>query len=304
MRRPDVVLIAGPTASGKSLLALEVAARMDGEIINADSMQIYAALPILTAQPSHEDQALQPHHLYGVVPPEDSFSVAAWLAAAQKALHEVRRRNQIAIFVGGTGLYFKALEQGLAEVPPIPDGVRVPIRKRLSREGSEKLHAELAGRDPSLARKLKPGDGHRIARALEVMEATGRSLQDFRQEAQSTALLNALNTFKVALMPPRATLHERINTRSEAMMSAAIIDEVRDLLDRNIDPSATIMQAIGVKPITEHLKGVLTLDETTARLQAATRQYAKRQSTWFRGQHGPDWNHVETVEDALAQICG
>ena len=304
MTKPDAILIAGPTASGKSRLAFEVARLVGGEIVNTDSMQIYDVLRVLTARPSKQDEAAAPHHLYGHISPTEDFSVAKWLEQAKTVFREIAGRGAVPVFAGGTGLYFKALEAGLANVPEIPDDIREPIRKALKEEGSEALHRQLAAANAEGGAALRPSDGQRIARALEVVKATGRPLRAFQNEAQSEAMLNGLNVRKILLMPERALLHERINARTEAMMEQGTLEEVKALLALDLPASATAMQAIGVKPLSAHLAGDLALDEAIERTQAATRQYAKRQSTWFRGQHGDDWLHAETAEEALEQLSG
>ncbi len=304
MSKPDAILIAGPTASGKSQLAIEVARQFSGEIVNADSMQIYDALRVLTARPSLEDEMLLPHHLYGNIAPSVGFSVAKWLEQARQAATEIRNRGAVPVFVGGTGLYFKALEKGLADVPDIPAAIRGPIRAALDREGSQVLHKRLAVVDPEAAATLRPSDGQRVARALEVIEATGRPLKAFQENAQSLSLLSGLNATKIVLLPERPVLHERINQRTRLMLDAGALEEVRALRRLNLAGSATAMQAIGVKPLTAHIRGELTLDQAVERIQAATRQYAKRQSTWFRGQHGQDWHHVASSKEALEKIFG
>jgi len=302
--KPDAILIAGPTASGKSRLALDVARRCGGEIVNTDSMQIYDALRMLTARPSVKDEAVIPHHLYGFIPPEENFSVAKWLEQAKAVASEISARGNVPVFVGGTGLYFKALENGLADVTDIPEEIRTPIRRALAEDGSEKLHQRLVLVDPEGAGGLRPSDGQRIARALEVFETTGKSLKCFQQAAQSTAFLKERLVEKILLNPERSKLHERINLRTAQMMEEGAIDEVRKLIALDLPPEATAMQAIGVKPLGAHVEGEISLEEAIEKTRAATRQYAKRQSTWFRGQHGDDWQHVDCAQEALRKLSG
>ncbi len=304
MSKPDAILIAGPTASGKSQLAVDIADRIGGEIINTDSMQIYAVLRVLTARPSKAHELAIPHHLYGHVAPTENFSVAKWLEQAKRAMEDVRARHRIPIFVGGTGLYFKALESGLAEVPEIPAEIRQNIRTTLESRGSWLLHQRLASVDPESAAALRPGDGQRIARALEVIETTGKPLRVFQKEAHSISLLNKLNATKILLMPERPILHERINQRTKMMLEQGALEEIGALLRLKLPGSATAMQAIGVKPLEAHLNNELTRAEAVEKMQAATRQYAKRQSTWFRGQHGEDWRHVTSADEGLEKISG
>lgn len=304
MSKPDTILIAGPTASGKSRLALDVARRFGGEIVNTDSMQIYDLLRVLTARPSVEDEAAVSHRLYGFATPAESFSVAKWLEQAMAIADDINARGNVPVFVGGTGLYFKALEAGLADVPDIPEEIRAPIRQALIEDGSEALHKRLLSVDAESAAGLGPSDGQRIARALEVFEATGKQLKSFQEAAQSASFLNGRRVEKILLMPERSRLHARINLRTTQMMDQGAVDEVRELLALNLPPDATAMQAIGVKPLRVHLEGKISFDDAIEKTRAATRQYAKRQSTWFRGQHGDDWRRVETAGEALEQLSG
>ncbi|MGI9354364.1 MAG: tRNA (adenosine(37)-N6)-dimethylallyltransferase MiaA [Rhizobiaceae bacterium] len=304
MTKPDAILIAGPTASGKSQLALESARRVGGEIVNTDSMQIYDVLRALTARPSTEDEAVVSHHLYGFVSPLESFSVAKWLKLATTIADEIGARGNVPVFVGGTGLYFKALENGLADVPVIPEEIRAPIRQALLQDGSEALHRRLASVDAESAACLLPSDGQRVARALEVFEAAGKSLKSFQQDAKSIAYLNRRCVDKILLMPERAKLHKRINLRTTWMMEHGAVGEVRNLLAVDLPPDATVMQAIGVKPLDAYLSGRSSFEEALEKTRDATRQYAKRQSTWFRRQHGDEWRHIETASEALTHICG
>jgi len=277
------VLIAGPTASGKSALAIAFAQKTGGTIINADSMQVYRDLRILTARPTREEERMVPHHLYGHVDAAVNFSVGAFLADAAKALAEARQSCVLPIFVGGTGLYFKALTRGLSAVPPIRPEIRDSVRARLERDGVEVLHAELARRDAATAERLKPRDRTRIARALEVVEATGRSLTDWHREGLPPLLPQ--NTFRALfLAPERDALYARIEARFDAMLSSGAIEEVARLAARNLDPLLPAMKAHGVPPLISHLSGNITLEEAAAAGKADTRHYAKRQFTWFRHQ--------------------
>ena len=277
------VLIAGPTASGKSALALELAEAAGGAVINADSMQIYRDLRIITARPTLEDEARVPHRLYGHVDAAVNFSAGAWLADAANALEEAHAQGRLPIFIGGTGLYFKALTSGLSAVPPIPAEVRDGVRERLDRNGVEALHAELAQRDPRSAERLKPRDRTRIARALEVIEATGRSLLDWHREAQSP-LLPKDSYRALFLAPERDDLYARINARFDTMVGAGALTEVERLAARKLDPLLPAMKAHGVPALIRHLSGEISLEEATSIGRADTRHYAKRQFTWFRHQ--------------------
>jgi len=277
------VLIAGPTASGKSALALSFAQKTGGMIVNADSMQVYRDLRVLTARPTREEERMVPHRLYGHVDAAVNFSAGAFLTDAEKALAEAREQRILPIFVGGTGLYFKALTRGLSAVPPIPPEIRENVRARLARDGVEALHAELARRDSVSAQRLTPRDRTRIARALEVIEATGRSLSDWHREGLPPLL--APNTFRaVFLAAERDSLYARIDTRFEAMLNSSALEEVERLAARKLDPLLPAMKAHGMPPLLAHLGGQITLDEAASIAKADTRHYAKRQFTWFRHQ--------------------
>lgn len=293
VQRPDAILIAGPTASGKSKLALEEARRWGGEIINADSMQIYPVLDILTARPAAEDLRQVPHHLYGFAALDKSFSVAQWLERAKQKAEELWSRGVVPVFVGGTGLYFKALEEGLVEIPDIPAAIRQPIRQDLIEQGSEALHQRLAELDPLGAARLKPGDSHRIARALEVVVATGRSLMDFQQHQPAEPFLDNKIVRRIVLMPQRDVLHTRINDRTDWMFEHGAMDEVKALLALDLPEDATVLRAIGVRQLRSSLLGECSVKEAKEQVKAATRQYAKRQSTWFRGQFSAKWEFQE-----------
>jgi tRNA dimethylallyltransferase len=284
LHRP--VLIAGPTASGKSALALALAERIGGIVINADSMQVYADLRMITARPTPTEEARVPHRLYGHVDAAVNYSVGQYVADAGGMLDEAGRGGQPAIFVGGTGLYFKALTAGLAAVPPIPADIRDGVRARLAQGGPATLHAELARHDPRAAARLNVNDRTRIARALEVVAATGRSILEWQTEGMP-ALLEA-DTPRVFIAPERATLYARIDARFDAMVAAGALDEVRKLAARKLDPQLPAMKAHGVPWLIRHLAGEISLDEAAHRAKLDTRHYAKRQFTWFRHQLG-DW---------------
>ena len=277
------LLIAGPTASGKSALALTLAQKAGGVVINTDSMQVYRDLRVLTARPTVEEEALVPHWLYGHVDASINFSAGAWVGDAAKMLDEARAQNRLPIFVGGSGLYFKALARGLSAVPPIPPEVRNSVRARLEHDGVEALHAELARRDPVSAGRLKPRDRSRIARALEVVEATGRSLTDWHREGLPPLLPPGEFT-ALFLSPERDALYARIDTRFDAMLKAGALEEVERLAARKLDSLLPAMKAHGVPALIRHLEGRLTLEEAATIGRADTRHYAKRQFTWFRHQ--------------------
>jgi tRNA dimethylallyltransferase len=299
------VLIAGPTASGKSALALELAQKTGGVVINTDSMQVYRDLRILTARPTAAEEARAPHRLYGHVDAAINFSAGAWVSDAAKASAEARAQNRLPIFVGGSGLYFKALTRGLSAVPPIAAEVREEVRARLERDGVEVLHAELAHKDPLSAERLKPRDRARIARALEVVEATGRSLTDWHREGLPP-LLPPGEFSALFLAPEREELYARIDARFDAMLGAGALEEVAALAARNLDPLLPAMKAHGVPALIRHLRGEITRDEAAEIGRADTRHYAKRQFTWFRHQL-PEFEWVKP-EDArgwlLASLRG
>jgi tRNA dimethylallyltransferase len=288
------VLIAGPTASGKSALALELAQKTGGIIINADSMQVYRDLRIITARPTPEEEARVPHRLYGHVDAAVNFSAGSWVADAAKALAEARAQRRLPIFVGGSGLYFKALTRGLSAVPPISPEVRDRVRARLERDGVESLHAELRLSDPASAERLKPRDRTRIARALEVVEATGRSLTDWHREGLPP-LLPPGEFSALFLSPDRDHLYARIDARFDAMLAAGALEEVARLAARHLDPLLPAMKAHGVPTLIRHIRGEITFEEAAVVGRAHTRQYAKRQFTWFRHQL-PEFEWVKPEE--------
>jgi tRNA dimethylallyltransferase len=298
MRKADAILIAGPTASGKSALALALAAKLGGAIVNADSMQVYRDLRILTARPTAEEEARVPHRLYGHVDAAVNYSTGQWLRDVGEVLAELAREGRTAILVGGTGLYFKALTGGLAAVPPVPADIRERVRGRLQSEGVRPLYAELLERDPQTASRLMPNDRSRIARALEVVLATGRSLTDWHRDGMP-ALIDA-GVPKVFVMTERQELVARIETRFAAMLAGGALEEVRALAARQLDPLLPVMKAHGVPWLIRHLNGEITLGDATEGAIMDTRRYAKRQLTWFRNQM-KDWPWVEAkaAEKAL-----
>jgi tRNA dimethylallyltransferase len=289
--KPDIILIAGPTASGKSALALALAEKLGGVIVNADSMQVYRDLRIITARPTPQEERRVPHRLYGHVDAAENFSVGRWCAEAAAALAETSRETRAAIIAGGTGLYFNALTRGLAAVPPIPAEIRDMVRARLQTDGVAALHGELKHRDPAAAARLMPGDRARITRALEVVLATGRSILDWHEEGKPAGL-DAARAAKVFLAPERDELHQRIDARFDAMIAAGAIEEVRALAARNLDPDLPAMKAHGVPWLVRHFRGEIDLPEAVEGAKRDTRQYTKRQATWFRNQL-PDFAWVE-----------
>jgi tRNA dimethylallyltransferase len=283
--KPDkpVLIVAGPTASGKSALALDVAAEFDGVVINADSMQVYAELRILTARPDEAAVARVPHRLYGVLPATEVCSAARWRDMAIEVIADAHRAEQLPILCGGTGLYLRALMQGLSPIPEIPEGVRKDIRDRLEEEGSSAQFARLRAVDPETADRLTPGDRQRVARALEVQTATGRPLSAWLA-VPPDGPPPGMEFGVVLLAPPRETLYARCDERLLSMVEQGAIEEVGALRGRGIDPSLPAMRALGVPAFLRHLNGEETLEDAVAESQQATRRYAKRQMTWFRHQ--------------------
>ena len=294
------VLIAGPTASGKSALALALASELRGTIINADSMQVYRDLRVITARPTPDDEARAPHRLYGHVDAAENYSVGRWCVDARAALTEAMRGGRLPILVGGTGLYFKTLTQGLAAIPPIPADVRSAVRGRLAPEGVAALYAELVRRDPATAHRLMPGDRARITRALEVILATGRPLADWHRDGMKPAL-DPSGAVKIFLDAERAELYRRIDARFDTMLATGALDEVAALAARGLDPSLPAMKAHGVPWLIRHLAGEITLAEAAEGGKRDTRRYTKRQATWFRHQL-PDWTWVAPADAERAVL--
>jgi tRNA dimethylallyltransferase len=293
------VLIAGPTASGKSALALELAERLGGTIINADSMQVYAGLRVITARPSPEEEARAPHVMYGHVDAGEIYSTGRWLDDIAGALKAAAAAGRVPIVVGGTGLYFKVLTEGLASVPVIPPEIRAQVRDKLESEGVSALYADLIKHDPVTAARLMPLDRARIARALEVVLATGRSLSDWHGEPLPP-LLDASQAAKVFIETDRKDLVARIDRRFHAMLDEGALEEVRALAARQLNPLLPAMKAHGVPWLIRHLNGELTLNEATEGGIMDTRRYAKRQLTWFRGQM-KNWESAKPA-DAVAIV--
>jgi len=287
----DAILITGPTASGKSALAVELARAHGGVVINADSMQVYDTLRVLTARPSQADMEGIPHHLYGHVPAAQAYSTGVWLREAAALVERLRDEGRMPVFVGGTGLYFKALTGGLSDMPEIPVEIRGRLRERLLAEGAETLHRELADRDGAVAETLNPQDGQRIVRALEVIEATGQSIAAF-QGKTGPVVIDPERARKIVVLPDRALLHERINSRFEKMLAMGAADEVRALLALELSSEMPVMKAIGVSQIAAMLRGEMTREDVLETGAAATRQYAKRQMTWFRNQMDESWERI------------
>ena len=279
----SAVLIAGPTASGKSALAVKLARRFGGVVVNADSMQVYRDLEVITARPTPEEMGEVPHRLYGHIDGAVNHSAAAYAAEVTALLTELAGQGALPVLVGGTGLYFKALTEGLSEIPPVPDEVRTAFRTWAEQRTTSELHAELAGKDPEMAARLRPSDRLRVMRALEVFEATGRSLASF-QGSRRPGPLAEQELLKLFLAPERELVRARIDARFDVMMAQGALNEVAALRERRLDPLLPVMRAHGVPGLIAYLDGTLSLDEAVARGKADTRAYAKRQMTWFRHQ--------------------
>jgi tRNA dimethylallyltransferase len=278
--QPLALFVVGPTASGKSALALEIAERLGGAIINADSMQLYQELHIITARPSPADEARAPHLLYGVREAAEAASVAWWRDAALVAMEKARAAGRLPIICGGTGMYCAALTQGLAAIPPIPAPAREEARRLLAEEGPAALHARLAAADPASAARLRPSDSQRIARAYEVWRGTGRGIAAWQAEASAAPA--PWRFAAILLDPPRDRLRDAIAKRWAAMMAEGAVAEVQALLAQGLDPSLPAMRALGVPEIAGLLAGRMTAEEASARAILASGQYTKRQATWFR----------------------
>lgn len=288
--QPSAILIAGPTASGKSGLALRLAEEHGGKIINADSMQVYAELRILTARPSIADEARVPHALYGFVPAAEAYSVGRFVVDAATAIDEARRQGRVPIIVGGTGLYFKALLEGLSPIPAIDDGVRARWRSTAEQIGAAELHRQLAARDAVMAGRLSPTDTQRIVRALEVLDSTGQSLAVW-QTKPKTPILDAATATCLVVDADRADLIARADKRFDQMIADGALAEAESLAKRHLDPVLPAMRAIGVAPLIAAVRGERPLAEAIETAKAETRQYIKRQQTWLNG-NMIAWNRI------------
>jgi tRNA dimethylallyltransferase len=293
-RPPPTILIAGPTASGKTALAVALAERLGGVVINADSMQVYRELRVITARPDAADVARAPHKLYGHVPAAEAYSAGRFVAEAAAEIGAAHAAGLAAIVTGGTGLYFHALTDGLSPMPQVPEAVREHWRAEAQRHGAAALHAELARRDPEMAARLRPTDPQRVTRALEILAATGRSLAEWQRipGRPATAVKGAL---KFVLAPERSMLNARCDARFERMLADGAEAEVAGLMALALDPALPAMRAVGVRPLAGLIAGRLSRSESVAAAQAETRQLAKRQMTWLRG-NMTSWKWLEAQE--------
>jgi tRNA dimethylallyltransferase len=291
-RQARAVLIAGPTASGKSAAALALATRLGGTVINADSMQVYRELAILTARPVAADETIAPHRLYGIVSAREAYSVGRWLEDAASAIAEAKGEGRLPILVGGTGLYFRALLEGLAPVPDIPGDIRAHWRT-LGVKRVDDLYQELAARDPAMAARLKPTDTQRVVRALEVIDATGVSLAEW-QGGNVSPLLAPENVLKLVVAPEREFIYAAIDARFDRMIALGAVEEARALAALQLDPGLPVMRAHGVRELAAHLAGACSLEEAVAKAKTETRRYAKRQMTWAR-RFMADWHWIPGI---------
>jgi len=285
-KEKKVILIAGPTSSGKSTLAIKLAQHYNGEIINADSMQVYKEISILTSKPNLEDRKIIRHHLYGFSSIKKNFSTGHWLNIASKKIKEQWKRKKIPIVVGGTGLYFKALTDGLVKVPEIPSKLRISVRKLHKKKGQKKFYLELIDKDPLVKKFISSNDTQRSIRAYEVIKFTNRSLFDFTKKTKPK--FDSNNFKKIFINTPRETLHKKIEERVEQMFKEDVIKEVKNFIELKIDKELSSNKIIGIKEIKDYLKGKTTLIKTKELIMQKTRQYAKRQFTWSRG-HMKSW---------------
>lgn len=293
---PHALFIAGPTASGKSAFALAAAKQLNGTIINADSMQVYDTLRVVTARPSAAESETVPHALYGHVAAGAAYSVGQWQTDALAAIAQAHHAGRLPIIIGGTGLYFKSLSDGLANIPDIPDDIRHRLRAALATHGAAHMHGLLAACDSPLAARLNPNDGQRILRGLEVFQATGQPLSTWQQQETTSPL--DFPVVNLLLMPQRDWLYARCNQRFEQMIEAGAMAEIEALQALRLDPDTPVMKALGVPELLAHLAGDLPLEEAVSQAQQQTRRYAKRQMTWFRNQmiswqafKGQDYEH-------------
>ena len=288
------ILIAGPTASGKSRLALGLAEELGGTVINADSMQVYRELRVLTARPRPEEEARAPHALYGFVSGAEAYSAGRYAADAARTIDAARRGGRVPIIVGGTGLYFKALLEGLSPVPPIDPAVRARWRAEAAARPAPELHAVLAARDPEMAARLMPTDPQRIVRALEVLESTGCSLADWQRES-GTPVLGEADTVRLLVVPDHATHAQTIAARFDAMLAAGALQEVEAMVSLGFSGELPIMRALGIAPLAAHVAGRMSLEDAARSAKTETCQYAKRQMTWLRRKM-ISWMHIETQQ--------
>jgi tRNA dimethylallyltransferase len=298
---PGALIVAGPTASGKSALALDLAERVGGVVINADSMQVYSELRILTARPTPEEEARVPHRLYGVRPAAEAGSAAWWRGAALAEMAAARAAGRLPILCGGTGLYFAALTEGLSDIPDCGEDARAEARKMLAEDGPAALHAALAKVDQATAARLRPSDSQRVARAWEVWRGTGRGLAAWQASGGGEPAPWRFSA--ILLDPPRDVLRAAIAARFAAMLAGDALEEVRALLGRKLDPALPAMRAHGVPELSAHLRGEISLPEAARRAELVTGQYTKRQATWFRRRALAAPERTHTIHARIAGLA-
>lgn len=288
------ILIHGPTASGKTALAIDIARRLGGEVINADSMQVYRDLQVISARPTEEEMGGVHHHLFGHVDAAERYSTGQWLEEARSTIRSLELQGKRAILVGGTGLYFLALTQGLSNIPPVPEDVRADVRAIAGEEGAEGLRERLQDVDPETADRLGTGDKQRLARAYEVYLATGKPISEFQQDRQPPVLQDN-EWIGFALTPPRAKLYQKIDRRFEGMLMQGAMEEARLLIDRDLDPELPAMKAHGMPWLAAFARGEITAEFAAENAKRDTRRYAKRQFTWI-GRQFPFWPRIPSPD--------
>lgn len=284
----NIILIAGPTASGKTSTSIKLAQNNDAVIINTDSMQVYEDLSIISARPSQEEIAQAPHYLFGHRSGGEAYSVAHWLKDVRPLMDKFLADNRAMIFVGGTGQYFNAMLDGMSPMPDVDEAIREKIRA-MEDIPSEELHKML---DEKAAKELRPSDSQRIKRALEIYQSTGKSIIDWQAEKGEPLVPETVSVKKFLVMPPRAEIHDRINRRFDVMVEEGALQEVKALMQKGFAPTLPVMKAIGVPQLSAYLAGKMELQEAIEKAKAATRQYAKRQSTWFNNSFGEGWERI------------
>ena len=294
----NVVLIAGPTAAGKTALAVDLAREIGGEVVNADAIQVYADLEILSARPSKEEMGGVPHHLFGIFDGAESCSAGKWARLAEEAIRDITSRGKPAIIVGGTGLYFRALEDGLSPIPETPEDVRSEARAYFDAIGAEKFRNEVIASDPRQSH-LEQGDTQRLLRAWEIYRATGKPLSSF-QDLPRKPIINVARA-RLVLLPDREALYRKCEARFDAMMAAGALDEAEKLRARNLDLGLPVMKALGAAELMAHLDGEIDLDRAVELIKRNTRRFIKRQLTWFRNQT-PDWVTAESHKTAFEKL--
>jgi tRNA dimethylallyltransferase len=295
----QVLILAGPTASGKTALSVHAASRLRGEIVNADSMQLYKGLALISAQPSDVEKAQAPHHLFAGLDPAQRCSVGQWARMALDLIADIKARGRVPILVGGTGLYFKALLEGLAPVPDIPDPVSAQVQALFESGGLKALRAEAEAVDPVASARIEAGDRQRLMRVIAVAWAVGKPLSQL--QADTHPLIDPQSVLGVIISPDRQTLYARIEKRFERMVKDGALDEAKFMIDRNLADDLPAMKAVGLPPLMAHLAGELTLDEAIDNAKRDSRRYAKRQFTWFSNQHG-NWPRISALDPAAQQV--